>query len=130
MSEEWDHVFQKVESMIKEYLEVIFALIVLVHKTKHHVCPANMSTMSKTLHSHKADDPDHIPSPLSLKSFIKKCSTSHNFKQPVRIANHIWCHIQSVEYFLWIKEDDNKLINMCNGKAENRAHGVRNHSII
>ncbi|KAG1727196.1 hypothetical protein EDD22DRAFT_961291 [Suillus occidentalis] len=124
LSEQWDHVFEKVEDMIAEYPETILASIVLVRETKRYLCPAKNSTASKTLHNRTDNDPDHLPEPLSLKSFINKRSTPRNFEQPVRIANHTWCHIQSVEYFLWIKGDDNKPIDMRNGKAEDRAHGT------
>jgi hypothetical protein len=124
VTEEWDHVFRKVESMIEEYPEAIFASIVLVREARRYVCPARKSTASKTLHNRKPDDLPGEPHPLSLKSFINKRSTPRTFEQPVRIANHTWCHVQSVEYFLWIKGDDDKPIDMRNGKAEHRAHGT------
>jgi hypothetical protein len=130
LSEEWDHVFEKVESMIAEYPEAILASIVLVREARRYVCPGKKSTASKTLHNRRAGDLNHLPQPLSLKSFINKRSTPRTFEQPVRIANHTWCHVQSVEYFLWIKGDDNKPIDMRNGKAENRAHGVTHHTFM
>ncbi|KAG2740676.1 hypothetical protein P692DRAFT_20638690, partial [Suillus brevipes Sb2] len=124
VTDEWDHVFRGVESMIEEYPEAIFASIVLVREAKHYVCPARKSTVSKMLHNCKPDNLPSQPEPLSLKSFITKCSTPCTFEHPVRVANNTWCHIQSVKYFLWIKGDDNKPIDMHNRKAEHRAHGT------
>ncbi|KAG2143673.1 hypothetical protein DEU56DRAFT_910800 [Suillus clintonianus] len=124
LTEEWDHVFEKVESMIAEYPETILASIVLVREAKRYVCPADSSTASKTLHNRGGNDLRGKPAPLPLKTFINKRSTPRNFEQPVRIANHTWCHVQSVEYFMWLKGDKKKPIDMRNGKAEHRAHGT------
>jgi hypothetical protein len=47
VTEEWAHVFRKVESMIEEYPEAIFASIVLVREAKHYVYPARKSTAQR-----------------------------------------------------------------------------------
>ncbi|KAG2743505.1 hypothetical protein P692DRAFT_20878360 [Suillus brevipes Sb2] len=103
VTEEWAHVFRKVESMIEEYPEAIYASIVLIREAKHYVYPARKSTAQR-------------------RCIIR--STPRTFEHPVRVANHTWCHIQSVKYFLWIKGDNNQPIDMHNRKAEHRAHGT------
>jgi len=127
LSEDWDHVFEKVESMIAKHPEVVLASIVLLREVKPYACPAIKSTASKMLHNRKDSDLCKKPEPLPLKDFINKRSTPRNFKEPVRIADHTWCHVKLVEYFLWLKGEEDKPIDMRNGKAEHRAHGVSCH---
>lgn len=125
LTEEWNHVFKKVEAMIARHPEIVLASIVLVRKAKRYNCPPDgESTASETLHNYT--DPDHLkkPEPLSLESFITERSTPREFNEPLKVADHTWCHVQSVEYFLWFKGDKKKPIDMRNGKAEHRAYGV------
>ncbi|KAG2160001.1 uncharacterized protein EDB93DRAFT_1244762 [Suillus bovinus] len=51
-------------------------------------------------------------------------STPRDFNEPFKVADHNWCHVESVEYFIWIKGEKDKAIDMRNGKPEDRAHGT------
>ncbi|KAG2139277.1 hypothetical protein DEU56DRAFT_912111 [Suillus clintonianus] len=122
LTEEWDHVFEKMVSMIAQYPETILASIVLVRELKRYACPAEKSTATETLHNrcNKEEKPD----PLSLKSFMRMCSTPRTVEEPVKVADHIWCHVESVEYFVWLKGEKDKPIDLRNSKPEYRAHGT------
>lgn len=105
LTEEWAHVFRKVESMIARHPEILLASIVLVREAKRYTCPPDgKSTTSETLHSYT--DPDHKqkPVPISLESFITQRSTPREFNEPLKVADHTWCHVESVEYFCGLKE--------------------------
>ncbi|KAG1831948.1 hypothetical protein F4604DRAFT_1964350 [Suillus subluteus] len=126
LTEEWDHVFGKVESMIAKHPEIVLASIVLVREAKPYASPPDgkSTTASETLHNRKDSDLSHKPQPLPLEEFITQRSTPRTFEEPVRIADHTWCHVRSVEYFLWFKGEEDKPIDMRNGKPEHRAHGI------
>jgi hypothetical protein len=122
LTEQWDHVFKKVESMIVAYPETILASIVLVREAKRYSSPQIESIAEETLHNSVGDGKK--PKPLPLRAFIDKRSTPRDFNSPFIVADHTWCHVESVEYFMWIKGDDDEPIDMRNTKPENRAHGV------
>ncbi|KAG2757005.1 hypothetical protein P692DRAFT_20638321, partial [Suillus brevipes Sb2] len=122
LTEQWDHVFKKVESMIVAYPETILASIVLVREAKRYSSPQIESIAEETLHNSVGDGKK--PKPLPLRAFIDKRSTPRDFNSPFIVADHTWCHVESVEYFMWIKGDDDEPIDMRNTKPENRAHGI------
>ncbi|KAG1895902.1 uncharacterized protein F5891DRAFT_983909 [Suillus fuscotomentosus] len=120
--EQWDHVFKKMESMIVARPEIILAMIVLVREAKRYTSPQEDSIATDTLHNHCNDE--EKPNPLSLEEFITQRSTLQNFEEPVQVSDHTWCHVESVEYFVWIKGDKDRAIDMHNGKPEDRAYSV------
>ncbi|KAG2109691.1 uncharacterized protein F5147DRAFT_652282 [Suillus discolor] len=122
LTEQWDHVFKKMESMIVAHPEIILASIVLVREAKHYTSPQQDSIATDMLHNHC--NGEEKPDPLSLKEFITQRSTLRNFEEPIQVSDHTWCHVESVEYFVWIKGDKDRAIDMHNGKPEDRAYGV------
>ncbi|KAG2737492.1 hypothetical protein P692DRAFT_20761633, partial [Suillus brevipes Sb2] len=42
----------------------------------------------------------------------------------ITVANHNWCHIKSVEFFVWVRGDDESVIDLDNEDAEHMAHGT------
>lgn len=125
LSETWDHVFEKMESMIVKHPEIILASIVLVREAKRYTSPPNgESTASKILHNRNDIDLLGKPRPVSLEEFITMRSTPREYNEPITIADHVWCHVDSVEYFVWFKGEKDKPIDMRNGRVEDRAYGV------
>ncbi|KAG1893758.1 uncharacterized protein F5891DRAFT_1258309 [Suillus fuscotomentosus] len=122
LTEQWDHVFKKMESMIVARPEIVLASIVLVREAKCYTSPHQDSIAMQTLHNRC--DSEEKPDPISLEDFINQCSTPQDFKEPLQVADHTWCHIESVEYFVWIKGDKDKVIDMHNSKPEDRAYGM------
>ncbi|KAG2099247.1 uncharacterized protein F5147DRAFT_655849 [Suillus discolor] len=122
LTEQWDHVFKKMESMIVAHPEIILASIVLVREAKRYTSPQQDSIATDTLHNRC--NGEEKPDPLSLEEFITQRSTLQNFEEPVQVSDHTWCHVESVEYFVWIKGDKDRAIDMRNGKPEDRAYGV------
>ncbi|KAG2150776.1 hypothetical protein DEU56DRAFT_752451 [Suillus clintonianus] len=55
---------------------------------------------------------------------MTKCLTAWSFKDPIKVRDHKWCHVQSVVYFIWVKGEEDKPIDMRNGKSEDRARGT------
>jgi hypothetical protein len=122
LSETREEVFNKVEDEIEVHPEVDLAVIVVVNEATPYACPAQDSVAWKTLRNGEGDN----PSPLSLESFTDLQSTPRTSDHPltVTVAGHDWCHIQSVEYFVWTKGDDGSPIDVRNESPEYMAYGV------
>ncbi|KAG2030496.1 hypothetical protein BDR03DRAFT_987043 [Suillus americanus] len=92
LSETDKHVFGKAEDIILAHLEVICVVVVLVREAAVYAAPRPDSTASKTLCDSK---------PLTLKEFLDLRTMPRSFGEPVMIADHTWCHLSLVEYFVW-----------------------------
>jgi hypothetical protein len=99
LSEDRDHVYDKMELEIRAHPEALFAVIVLIREALNYKSPAKDSTAFTALRN--GDDEE--PVPMSLKSFIKQRSTPRSFDHPVTVAGHPWCQVGSVDYFMWVK---------------------------
>ncbi|KAG2111495.1 uncharacterized protein F5147DRAFT_651176 [Suillus discolor] len=51
--------------------------------------------------------------PLTLGEFLNQCNTPCSFGKPIMIGGHTWCHLSSMEFFIWVKRDDEPPINVC-----------------
>jgi hypothetical protein len=96
------HVFEKVEKVILAHPDTICVVVVLAREAAEYAAPGKDSTASKVLHG----GTDSSPKPLSLKEFINLRTTPRSFGEPIIIADHAWCHLSSVEYFVWARGDD------------------------
>ncbi|KAG1785774.1 uncharacterized protein HD556DRAFT_1450432 [Suillus plorans] len=97
----------------------ILAIIVLVHEGIHYACPNPDSIASKELRNGEDD-----PQSLSLDEFISQRTMPRSFDTPIRVGEHDWCHIQSVEYFVWVKGDHQDRIDVRNHDPQFMAHGT------
>lgn len=113
------HVFDKVENEIFAHPEAVLAIIVLVREAISYESPQDISTAS-TLLRNGTDN----PKPLSLRDFLQLRSTPRSFNQPIRIADHDWAHLESVEYFVWVKGDNQERIDVRNTNPQFMAYGV------
>jgi hypothetical protein len=120
LSEDRVHVFNKVENEIIAHPDVLLAIIVLVREGMRYACPAPDSIASQELRNGEDD-----PQPLTLDRFIRQRTTPRAFGAPVRVAEHDWCHVQSVEYYVWVKGDNQARIDIRNDNPQFMAHGVR-----
>ncbi|KAG2158546.1 uncharacterized protein EDB93DRAFT_1245776 [Suillus bovinus] len=100
LSENRVHVFAKVEDEVIAHPEAILAIIVIIHEAITYQCPTDISVTSISLHNGH-----HNPKPLSLADFLQLFSTPQGFNQPIRVADHDWTHLDSVESFVWVKGD-------------------------
>jgi hypothetical protein len=119
LSETKEDVFDKMEEEIETHPEADLAVIVVVKEAISYACPAEGSTAWKTLRNGEDN-----PSPLSLESFTDLQSAPRTQDHPVTVAGHQWCHIQSVEYFVWTKGDDGSPIDVRNESPGYMAYGV------
>jgi len=119
VSEDRVHVFNKVENEIEAHLDTLLAIIVLVRKGINHACPEIDSAAWKELHNGDDD-----PQPLSLDSFVSQHATPQFFDAPIRIGGHDWCHVQSVEYFVWVKGDNQDRIDIRDNNPQFMAYRV------
>ncbi|KAG1726779.1 hypothetical protein EDD22DRAFT_961359 [Suillus occidentalis] len=103
LSETDEHVFEKMAKVIRAHPDIICVVVVLVHEATDYTSPKILSDVSNILHG---DTNDGYPQPHTLRSFIRKRSTSRTVGQPIMIAGHTWCHLSSVEYFVWTKEGE------------------------
>jgi hypothetical protein len=120
LSETDDHVFRKVESVILAHPDVICILVMLAHEAADYTAPSCDSTISKTL----CGGTDSDLKPLTLKQFINLCTTPHSFSEPIMIGDYTWCHLSTVEYFVWVKRDDGSPINIRSQDPADMAYGV------
>jgi hypothetical protein len=124
LSEDFDHVFTKMGNEVTAHPEVDFAIIGVINEATSYESPEDGSTAFKTLISDDATD-----FPLSLKSFIRQRSTPRQSDQPVRVADHDWCHVRSVEYYVWARGPgaDGTPINIHDHDHDRMAYGVSFH---
>lgn len=114
------HIFNKVESEIIAHPDTLLAIIVLVHEGMYYyTCPALNSITSQELHNG-----DENPQPLPLDCLICQWTTLWAFVMPIRVAEHDWCLVQSVEYYVWVKGDNQDRIDICDNDPQFMAHGV------
>jgi hypothetical protein len=118
LSETKDDVFDKVEKEIRAHPEIDLAVIVVVKEATTYASPAKDSTAWKALC--KAEEDDSLP----LDSFIDQRSTPRSIGQPLKVAGHNWCHLDTVEYFAWVKGEDGLPIDIRNETPGYMAHGV------
>lgn len=108
-SEDGAHVFDKMETEIEAHPEVDFAVIVLIHESASFASPLPDSTASKIL---PTKDAAADFQPLPMKTFIRQRSTPRQFNQPLTVADHNWCQVGSVQYFVWVKGANGAPINI------------------
>ncbi|KAG1723549.1 hypothetical protein EDB19DRAFT_1834550 [Suillus lakei] len=121
LSEDRDHVFNKMETEIKAHPEADLAVIVLIREAISYASPLKDSTVSKALRNGDGGDP---PLPIPLKSFITQRSTPRSFAHPVTVADHQWCQVQSVEYFVWVKGEDGSPIDIRQDEPGHASYGA------
>ncbi|KAG1820636.1 hypothetical protein EV424DRAFT_1615238 [Suillus variegatus] len=118
-SQNRDKVFKRMEDEIEAHPDAVLAIIVLVREGIHYTCPNADSIASKELRNREDD-----PQSLTLDEFISQRTTPRSFDTPIRVGEHDWCHIQSVEYFVWVKGDHQDRINVRNYDPQFMAHGT------
>jgi hypothetical protein len=117
-SEDKHHAVCKIKKTIAAHPEIRVAVLALIRKAQPYRRPEKGSLALATFHK------DSMP--LSLDLFITKCFPPCT---SITVADHNWCHISSVEYFIWVWGDDELTINIDNEDAEHMAHGVSSYII-
>jgi hypothetical protein len=119
LSENREHVFTKVEDEVIAHPEVVLAIIVIIDEAIQYKCPKDISTASISLRNGRDN-----PQPLPLADFLQLRSTPREFNQPIRIADHDWAHLASVECYVWVKGVNQARIDVRNTNPQFMAHGV------
>ncbi|KAG2122170.1 hypothetical protein BD769DRAFT_1670979 [Suillus cothurnatus] len=112
-SEDKAHAINKLKNTIAAHPHVKMAVLGLVHEAQPYRSPDKNSVASQTL--------GKCNEALPLNEFITKCFL---LCTPIRIAHHNWCHISSVELFVWVRGDDEPILDLDNKAAEHMAHGT------
>ncbi|KAG1832861.1 hypothetical protein DFJ58DRAFT_736265 [Suillus subalutaceus] len=115
LSETDEHIFGKAEDIILAHPEVICMVVVLVREAADYAAPSPDSTASKTLCD---------PKSLTLEEFLDLRTTPRSIGEPIVMADHTWCHLSSVEYFVWVKRDDGSPINIRSQDPADMAYGT------
>jgi hypothetical protein len=112
-SEDKDHAIGKLRRTLRAHPDVKMAVLGLVREAQPYQRPKDTS--------HAWDIFSKLSEPLPLDEFITQrfppCTS-------ITVANHSWCHIKSVEFFVWVRSDDQSCIDLDNEDAEHMAHGV------
>ncbi|KIK82223.1 hypothetical protein PAXRUDRAFT_27652, partial [Paxillus rubicundulus Ve08.2h10] len=124
---QWQDVLEKkLKNKIETHSEVIMVVMVVVKEvnTGYHA-PEYGSVVWQAFCHHKTS--------LSLQHFLKdpqdqlepqglSQTTGCSLSQPIVVKEHVWCHIFSVEYYVWVKKGD-ELIDINKRDAEHMAQG-------
>ncbi|KIJ18149.1 hypothetical protein PAXINDRAFT_9234 [Paxillus involutus ATCC 200175] len=110
-----DSVFTKLRTEIAAHPEVVMVLIFMVHE--EHDAPPEV-------HSGAWEKFRGDASPLSLEAFIAACDDMEDvFEGSVTAADHTWCDISSVDYYVWLRKEAAVPINI-DDEDEYYAHGT------
>jgi hypothetical protein len=112
-SEDKGHAIRKLKDTIAANPHARMAILGLIREAQPYRSPKDDSVAWKTL-----SEPDEV---LPLDEFIVERSAPCT---PITIADHKWCHISTVEMFVWVRGDDEATIDLDNQDAEHMAHGV------
>ncbi|KAG1851406.1 hypothetical protein F4604DRAFT_1686898 [Suillus subluteus] len=115
LSETDEHVFEKAEDIILAYPDVICIAVVLVHEAREYAAP---DYRDSTVPTALCGGTDSDPKPLTLKQFINLRTMPRSF------GDHTWCHLSSVEYFVWVKRDDGSPIDIHSQDPGDMAYGI------
>ncbi|KAG1746786.1 hypothetical protein EDD22DRAFT_958331 [Suillus occidentalis] len=129
-TEEKLHAIRKLKKTIVAHPEIKVVTLALIREAQPYSKPERGSLASATFHkdlmpldlSSLASATFHKDlTPLDLESFITErfppCTS-------ITIADHNWCHISTVEIFVWVRGDDELIINIDNEDAEHMARGT------
>lgn len=112
-TEEKLHAIRKLKKTIAAHPEIKVVTLALIREAQPYSKPEKGSLASATFHKDLT--------PLELESFITErfppCTS-------ITIADHNWCHISTVEIFVWVRGDDELVIDIDNEDAEHVARGV------
>ncbi|KIK19404.1 hypothetical protein PISMIDRAFT_13676 [Pisolithus microcarpus 441] len=64
---------------------------------------------------------------LSQKEFLTLCADLSEpicLGKSITVGGHTWCHLATVEYFIWVREVRGNLINIGNSSADSSARGT------
>ncbi|KAI6010230.1 hypothetical protein EDC04DRAFT_2610296 [Pisolithus marmoratus] len=64
---------------------------------------------------------------LSQKEFLDLCADLNeliHLSKSIIIGGHIWCHLATVEYFIWVREVRGNPINIDNSSTDSTARGM------
>ncbi|KAG2744920.1 hypothetical protein P692DRAFT_20877480 [Suillus brevipes Sb2] len=110
-SEDKAHAIGKLKDTIAAHPDTQMAVLGLIREARPYSSPVKGSIAWKTL-----SKPNKT---LPLADFITK---RHLPCTPITVAQHVWCHIRTVEVFVWVRGDDGSAINLDN--EDNMAHGT------
>ncbi|KIK46064.1 hypothetical protein CY34DRAFT_9991 [Suillus luteus UH-Slu-Lm8-n1] len=112
-TEEKLHAIRKLKKTIAAHPEIKVVTLALIREAQPYSKPEKGSLASATFHKDLT--------PLELESFITErfppCTS-------ITIADHNWCHISTVEIFVWVRGDDELVIDIDNEDAEHMAPGT------
>ncbi|KAG2068618.1 hypothetical protein BDR04DRAFT_1119604 [Suillus decipiens] len=111
-SEDKAHAICKLKGTIATHPSCNMAILGLVCKAQPYSSPNEDSDASKTLGQGNVM--------LLLEDFITKYFTPCT---SITVAHHNWCHIKTVELFIWVQGDDESTINLDNQDAKHMACG-------
>ncbi|KAF9234297.1 hypothetical protein BU15DRAFT_79184 [Melanogaster broomeanus] len=116
-SQTCDSVFTKVKHEITAHPEVVMVLIVVINEVPLYAAPRDHSVAWERF---KCDI-----LPLELDAFIAACDeiSEDVLKGPIVAAGHTWCNINSVDYYVWLKEEAVP-INIADEDGEYSVHGT------
>ncbi|KIJ21093.1 hypothetical protein PAXINDRAFT_6874 [Paxillus involutus ATCC 200175] len=98
-SKSLDNVHQKVRRMVQAFLEILMVVVLDIKEREPYLKPVSTSEAWRTFS--KAE------SPLDLEPFVEASKSGHaggHFSDSIDVAEHTWCSIKSVDYYVWIRD--------------------------
>ena len=116
-----DQLEYKLRHEIEAHPEVVMVIMIIISEVKNYHSPQFETKAWK--HFSKE------PMCLDAKSFLTlrepALPEDSTVVTPVRVAQHVWCNISTVEYFVWVK-NGGETIDITNHTPENMGYGVCN----
>ncbi|KIJ11649.1 hypothetical protein PAXINDRAFT_15468 [Paxillus involutus ATCC 200175] len=114
-------VHQKVRTMVQAFLEILMVVILDIKEREPYLKPVSTSEAWRTFS--KAE------SPLDLEPFVEASKSGHaggHFSDSIDVAEHTWCSIKSVDYYIWIRDESNGGTILIDdiGDGDYSAHGA------
>ena len=118
-SEQKSHVVDKLKKYVWGFPHLMVVVMVVIDKVCSYKSPTRDSDAGEFFHNSKKV--------LSLDEFLSLHPTSEeplHLNAPITVKGHTWCHISSVDYYVWVRQPGKSPINLDSTDAAHMAHGV------
>jgi len=121
-SESLEDVIDTIESVVEGDLAIQMVILLDVKEAPDFSSPLPESDAWKSLSKDS--------SPLSLTEFVMASNLAIPFTEPVTVANHVWCSIPSVDFYVWLRDPSTGVLDVRATTSEHTAYGVSTPDIV
>jgi len=122
-SKQKSHIVNKLKKYIQGFPNLMVVVMVIIDEVCDYQSPLKNSDTWEFFWNI-----DKVP---SLDEFLALCPNAGkplSLSAPIKIKGHTWCHINSVDYYIWVRQPVEGPIDLDSTDAEHMAHGVSSTS--